>query len=131
MKIINTSGKRKRSVARATLRPGFGIIKLNDVELQYVEPKIVKLKLMEPCILAKDVIDKFDIDIQVFGGGYLTQADAARLAIARALVEVNPRLKEKFLEYDRQLLVADVRRKEASKPNSHGRARAKVQKSYR
>jgi ribosomal protein S9 len=53
------------------------------------------------------------------------------LAIARALVEKDKKLKEVFLDYDRQLLVADVRQKESAKPNSHGKARAKRQKSYR
>ena len=59
------------------------------------------------------------------------QADAVRLAIGRALVQYNAGLRQTLLDYDRQLLVADIRRKESAKPNSHGQARAKVQKSYR
>ena len=75
----------------------------------------------------------FDIDIDVTGGGISSQAEASRLAIAKAMVEYGKgeKLKEIFLGYDRNLLVADVRRKEAAKPNRHGQARAKVQKSYR
>ena len=71
--------------------------------------------------------------MNVFGGGISSQADASRLAIAKGLVEFskNDKLKEDFLNYDRNLLVADVRRKESAKPNRHGQARAKRQKSYR
>ena len=87
----------------------------------------------EPLILAGDIVNKVDIDINVFGGGVNSQAEASRLAIAKALVEhtKSEKLKETFLKYDRNLLVADVRRKESAKPNCHGQSRAKRQKSYR
>ena len=58
------------------------------------------------------------------------QADAARLAIAKALAEHDEKLKSVFLEYDRQLLVADIRRHETNKPNKSA-PRDKRQKSYR
>ncbi len=133
MKPINTSGKRKRAIARATLKEGKGKIRINKILLDFYEPKVYRLKLREPLILAGDIINKVNIDINVLGGGIASQAEASRLAIARALVEYSKseRLKERFLKYDRQLLVADVRRKEAAKPNRHGQARAKRQKSYR
>ena len=86
---------------------------------------------MEPLTLAGDEAKKFDVLVRVEGGGNAGQADAARLAIGRALISSNPALKQILLDYDRQLLVADIRRKESAKPNSHGQARAKVQKSYR
>jgi small subunit ribosomal protein S9 len=76
-------------------------------------------------------MNKLDIDVNVMGGGVAGQAEAARLAIARALVEYDDKLEDPFEQYDRQLLVADVRRKESSKPNCRGQARAKKQKSYR
>ncbi len=131
MKTIVTSGKRKRAVARAALRGGKGRIRINKKPLDIYEPKMYRLKLREPVILAGDVLSKVDIDVNVFGGGIASQTEASRLAIARALVEYtkSERLKEKFLKYDRQLLVADVRRKEPAKPNRHGHARAKKQKS--
>lgn len=133
MKPIITSGKRKRAIARATLRQGKGIIRINKNLLDYYEPKMYRLKLREPLILAGDAVTNVNIDVDVFGGGIASQAEASRLAIARALVQhtKSERLKEKFLKYDRQLLVADVRRKEPAKPNCHGQARAKRQKSYR
>jgi small subunit ribosomal protein S9 len=133
MKTIITSGKRKRAIARATLKEGTGIIRVNKILLDFYEPRMYRLKLREPLILAGDVVNKINITVKVMGGGIASQAEAARLAIARALVEYtkSDRLKDKFLKYDRQLLVADIRRKEPSKPNRHGQARAKKQKSYR
>jgi len=131
MQIIQASGKRKRAVARATLKPGKGSVKINNFDLNQYEPKMARMRIKEPLLLAKDVADKVDINIKVAGGGVAGQADAVRLAIGRALVQHNEKLKEMFLDYDRQLLVADIRRKEVSKPNSQGQARAKRQKSYR
>jgi len=133
MKIITSAGKRKRAIARATIRPGNGIVKINNIILDHYEPKISRLKLREPLIIAGDLINKVNISLNVFGGGIASQADASRLAIAKGLVEFfkSDKLKEQFLNYDRNLLVADVRRKEPAKPNRHGQARAKRQKSYR
>ncbi len=133
MKTIITSGKRKRAIARANIKQGKGRIRINKVLLDFYEPKMYRLKLREPVILAGDIINNVDIDVNVIGGGIASQAEASRLAIARALVEYakSERLKDRFLKYDRQLLVADVRRKEPAKPNRHGQARAKKQKSYR
>ena len=133
MKPIITSGKRKRAIARATLTEGKGIIKINNLTLDCYEPKMYRLKLREPLLLAGNLVDKADIDVDVNGGGMASQAEASRLAIAKALVifSKSEKLKETFLKYDRTLLVADVRRKESAKPNRHGQARAKRQKSYR
>ena len=122
MKVITESGKRKRAIARATIRPGNGIVKVNNTALDYYEPKLSRLKLREPLIIAGDLINKVNINVNVFGGGISSQADASRLAIAKGLIKYskNDKLKEEFLKYDRNLLVADVRRKEPSKPNRHG-----------
>ena len=130
-KVIHTKGKRKRAVARATLKEGKGRIRINSKLLNIIEPKLARMKIREPILLAGDIINKVDIDVNVFGGGIMSQADASRLAIAKSLVQHNKKLEKTFLDYDRQLLVADVRRKETHKPNSHGKARAKRQKSYR
>lgn len=132
-KNIAASGKRKTSIARATLRQGNGLVRINNVPIELIHPKISRLKLREPLILAGDVANNVDIDVNVVGGGINSQAEASRLAIAKALVNFtkSDNLKEIFLNYDRNLLVADVRRKEAAKPNRHGQARSKVQKSYR
>ena len=87
MKDIKTSGKRKTAIARATLRQGKGIIRINNVPIESIEPKMSRLKLREPLILAGDMADKVDIDVNVAGGGITSQAEASRLAIAKAMVE--------------------------------------------
>ncbi len=133
MKKIHASGKRKRAIARATLKQGNGLVRLNNIPIDFIEPKISRLKLKEPLILAGDIASRVDIDVNVAGGGLTSQAEASRLAIAKALIDYakSDKLKETFLGYDRNLLVADIRRKEPAKPNRHGQARSKVQKSYR
>ncbi len=129
--VIHTSGKRKRSVARATLRPGKGVVKINNIPLENITPKISMMKIKEALLVSGDVSKKVDIRVNVFGGGFNSQAEASRTAISKALVEFEPKLREKFLDYDRSFLVSDVRYKETKKPGTHGRARAKRQKSYR
>jgi len=133
MKNLHASGKRKTAIARATLKQGNGIIRINNIPIDFIRPKTSRLKLLEPLILSGDVANKVDIDVNVSGGGVTAQAEASRLAIAKALVGYakSDKLKDVFLGYDRNLLVADVRRKEAAKPNRHGQARSHVQKSYR
>lgn len=129
-KEIHTKGKRKRAIARATLKEGLGKIKINGQDFKNFSDSILRLRIAEPLTLAPETAQKVDIDINVNGGGVNGQADAIRLAVARALVEFEPKLKKTFYEYDRLLLVADIRRKEACKPND-SKARAKRQKSYR
>ena len=130
-KLVHTNGKRKRAIAKATLKQGKSFVKINNISLDIYEPEMLRLKMREPLILAGKKADNLGISVVVKGGGITGQANAARLAIAKAMIEHDASLKPLFLDYDRQLLVADVRRKEARKPNSHGKARAKRQKSYR
>lgn len=132
-KVVVASGKRKSAIARAVVRSGTGKITVNSRLLQYYEPAIARMKLEEPLILAGDNAGKVDIEIGITGGGVIGQADAARLAIAKGLVAFlkDKKLEKTFLDYDRHMLVADVRRKEVRKPNRHGKARAATQKSYR
>lgn len=133
MKIVHTSGKRKNAVARATLKEGKGNVRINGILLDNYEPKLSRLKVREPLLIAGDMAEKVNISIDVSGGGVSSQAEAARLALAKALAKHSrsDKLEKQFLAYDRTFLVADVRRKETRKPNRHGKARAKVQKSYR
>ena len=128
--VIQTQGKRKRSVARATLRSGKGKVIVNGQSLHNFSTAGARLRVSEPLILAGGVSNKISIAVTVNGGGINGQADAARLAIARALVQHDKNLKKTFDDYDRLFLVADVRRKEVCKPND-SKARAKRQKSYR
>lgn len=131
MKNIVTSGKRKCAIARATLTQGNGIIRINSKLLETYSPEMHKLKIQEPLLIAGDISKKVDINVSVIGGGPRSQTESVRLAIARALAAFDKKLTQTFTTYDRQLLVADVRRKETRKPNSHGKARSKRQTSYR
>lgn len=131
MRAIHSVGTRKTSVARATLTAGNGMVRVNKELLQTMPETMFKHKMLEPIILAGEVPKKVDIKVEVQGGGSSTQADAVRLAIAKSLAQYDNTLQNTFLEYDRRLLVADVRRKESAKPNRHGQARSKRQKSYR
>jgi len=126
----HASGKRKRAIARATLKPGDGKVKINNLSLDNYGSRIIRMRIQEPLLLARPISEKIDINVRVVGGGVMSQAEAIRLAIARALAQHTPSLKQVFLEYDRHLLIADVRRKETCKPND-SKARAKRQKSYR
>lgn len=128
--IIQTQGKRKEATARATLTAGTGKVRVNGIYLHNFGNDLLRMRIGEPLILAQDQSQKLDFEVKVAGGGLNGQADAVRLAMARALVEYEPKLKKTFEEYDRLLLVADVRRKETRKPND-SKARAARQKSYR
>ncbi|VVB80877.1 30S ribosomal protein S9 [uncultured archaeon] len=88
-------------------------------------------KIEEALLLAGDTVKKVNIEVNVRGGGMNGQAEAVRLAIAKALAVFDKKLHTQYLEYDRVFTVADVRRKETHKPNCQGKARAKRQKSYR
>lgn len=133
MKIIQSSGKRKRAIARATVKTGKGNVSINSVPASLLQQKYFRMKFEEAVVLSGDHAKHVDVTIRVAGGGVNGQAEAARIAYCRGLVAFtgNEDLKAKYLAYDRQLLVADVRRREAAKPNRHGKARSKVQKSYR
>jgi len=134
VKIVHTVGKRKTAIARATAREGKGRIRVNKVPIELFGPKYLNMKLMEPIILAGDVINTMDIDITVKGGGVAGQVDAVRTALGKAIVEFtgSMEIKKKFLEYDRTLLVSDARRTEPHKPSRSTKGpRAKRQKSYR
>jgi len=129
-KTIHAQGKRKKAIARATVRPGTGKIKVNGRLLPNFTNEMLCLRIQEPLILAGEVANKVNVDVLVNGGGVNGQADACRLAIAKALVEYDNSLEKVYDEYDRFLLVADVRQNEPCKPND-SKPRAKRQKSYR
>lgn len=131
-KPVNTSGKRKTAIARATVKKGVGRVKINKKPVEIYTPEIARLKIMEPLNLAGEKTKNVDINIDVKGGGVMGQADAVRTAISRGLVDFynDATLKNTFLSYDRSLLVNDTRRKEPKHPLGRG-ARKKRQKSYR
>lgn len=131
-KIVHVSGKRKHAVARATLKPGKGIVRVNSMLLDHYQPALARYKIQEALQLAGEASKKVDIQVDVFGGGWQSQGEAVRLAIARSLVEftASKELKKTYLDYDKHLLTADVRRNEPHKPND-SKPRKKRAKSYR
>jgi small subunit ribosomal protein S9 len=106
---------------------------LNKINYENLH-KFDVLRIKEPLLIAEKILGKinFDVKISIKGGGEKGQIDAARLALARAIVKFteSEKLEEAFFDYDRNLLVADVRRKEAYKPGD-SKARSKRQTSYR
>ena len=132
-KNITTSGKRKTSVAKAIINEGNGKVTINKKDYKAFD-LFDKLRIEEPLRIAEAVLGRlnFDVKIVVKGGGDKGQIDASRVALAKAISEfaAEEKLTKAFLEYDRNLLVADVRRKEACKPGD-SKARAKRQSSKR
>ena len=135
IKAITVSGKRKEALARAIIREGSGEIRINKQPISLL-PYIRRLFVSEPLTITQevmpDLLQKVSINVNVHGGGAEAQIEASRLAIARALVAFsqNKQLRDAFSNYDRHLLIADIRRKETRKPGD-SKARAKRQKSYR
>jgi small subunit ribosomal protein S9 len=132
-KKIYASGKRKSAVAKAMIKSGNGKVLINGKNYETLH-MFDKLKIAEPLRIAEKNLGKleFDIEVDIKGGGDKGQIDAARISIAKAILEFtqSEELRKAFLDYDRNLLVADVRRKEACKPGD-SKARAKRQSSKR
>ena len=132
-KIVISSGKRKTAIARAIIRPGKGRVFINNIPLEIYPIEMARWKILEPLLLAGDDIrNSVDIHVNVRGGGVMAQADAARIAIARGLIELtkNEELKKLFLEYDKTMLSGDPRQAEPKKFARYS-ARRRWQKSYR
>ena len=132
-KVLVVSGKRKTAVARAVVRTGAGRIRVNRTPIEILEPEIARAKIMEPLLQAGDEVWKqVDMDVRTSGGGYMGQAEAARMAVANALLKwtKSSHLRTVFTEYDRTMIAGDARSKESKKFGGPG-ARAKEQKSYR
>lgn len=130
---LMVAGKRKTAIAKALIQEGNGKVSINNIPFENLN-EFKKLMIQEPVEITKETIGNFnfDIKVKVKGGGQQSQIEAARLAIGKALVKFtgSAELRKAFLNYDRNLLIADVRRKEAYKPND-SKARKKRQKSYR
>ena len=127
------SGKRKSAIAKATIIDGTGKVWINKIPYQNLD-FFKKLEIDEPIEIAKRILGdfKYDIIVNMKSGGSSSQIHAARLAIARAIVAYSKsaELKRAYTKYDKNMLVADTRRKEAYKPGD-SKARRKRQKSFR
>ncbi len=132
-RVLLASGKRKTALARVTVKAGKGRVRVNNVPIEILEPKIAREKILEPLLQAGEEIRKqVDIDVKASGGGFMGQAEATRTAISRALVKwtKSTRLQTVFSHYDRTMIAGDPRRREPKKFGGPG-ARARDQKSYR
>jgi small subunit ribosomal protein S9 len=132
-KVIVVSGKRKTATSRGIIKSGVGRVRVNMIPVEIFEPEIAREKIMEPLLQAgEDVWKQVDMDIRTSGGGYMGQAEAARMAMANALLKwtKSSHLRTIFAEYDRTMIAGDSRRKEPKKFGGSG-ARSKGQKSYR
>jgi small subunit ribosomal protein S9 len=132
-KTIVVSGKRKTAISRAVVRAGIGRVYVNKVPVEIYEPEIAREKMMEPLFQSGDEVWKqLDLDVKTSGGGYMGQAEAARMAIANAILKwtKSTHLRSVFSEYDRTMVAGDSRKKEPKKFGGPG-ARARDQKSYR
>jgi len=132
-KVLVVSGKRKTATAKATIRPGIGRIRINNIPLEIYRPEAARERIREPLFEAgEDVWKQIDINIKVEGGGFMGQAEAAKMALANALIKwtKSANLRSIFLKHDRTMIAGDPRRKEPKKFGGPG-ARARDQKSYR
>jgi small subunit ribosomal protein S9 len=125
-------GKRKTSVARATIQAGKGVVRINTVNISAINNPYIREIIREPLRYIGPEANNIDISVNINGGGVMGQAQAARTAIANALVMYFDQmgLKDKFMAIDHSILIDDTRRVETKKFRGP-KARARFQKSYR
>lgn len=131
-RIILVSGKRKTAIARAIVKNGSGKTFINGIPLSTYTPEISRIKISEPLVLSGERWKALDFSVRVSGGGFMGQAEAVRMAIAKGLVAWtrSSELRKTMTNYDRTMLAGDPRRKEPKKFGGPG-ARRREQKSYR
>nr|MDO8113365.1 30S ribosomal protein S9 [Candidatus Sigynarchaeota archaeon] len=133
-KVYLETGKRKTSIAKATLKQeGHGRILINHVPYTIIPELIFREQIQEVIdLIGPENLKDVDIEVNVVGGGRMSQISAARTSIARAFTDYkkSSMLRAKLVNYDRTLLSGDARHTEAKKFGGHS-ARARKQKSYR
>ncbi|QBO58085.1 30S ribosomal protein S9 [Chryseobacterium salivictor] len=128
MSIVHKIGRRKTSVARVYVRPGSGVITINKKDSkEYFGTDVLVYKVNQPFLLTESV-GQYDVTVNVFGGGITGQAEAIRLAISRAMCEINE--ENRLLLKPHGLLTRDARMVERKKPGQK-KARKKFQFSKR
>ena len=122
METVNAVGRRKAAIARVIVKEGNGSIIINKRPLEVYFPSSILQYIVKQPLLTLDVAEKYDINVNLDGGGYKGQAEALRLAIARALVKINPEDKpalraEGFMTRDPR----SVERKKPGQPKARKR----------
>ena len=132
MRVVVTTGKRKTSLAKATIKDGKGRIRVNGQPLEIMQPELARMRILEPLVIFGEGWKRYDIRVRVSGGGFMSQADAVRMAVATGLIQMSQdfEARSKMLEHDRTMLVGDPRRTEPKKFGGPS-ARSRFQKSYR
>ena len=128
MEIINTIGRRKTSIARVYVKPGKGVIVINERELKEYFPSEILQTTVKQAFAVSKTEGTYDVTVNVEGGGFKGQAEAIRLGIARALVTINTEIRPALKKEG--LLTRDSRMVERKKPGRR-KARRKFQFSKR
>lgn len=128
MEKVNAVGRRKAAVARVIVKDGNGAISINKRTLDNYFPSSILQFIVTQPLAVLEVLNKYDILVNMHGGGYKGQAEALRLAIARALVKINP--EDKSVLRAHGFMTRDPRVVERKKPG-RPKARKRFQFSKR
>ncbi|MBQ7361829.1 MAG: 30S ribosomal protein S9 [Bacteroidaceae bacterium] len=128
MEMVNALGRRKSAVARIFVTEGTGKITINKKDLQVYFPSSILQFIVKQPLTKLNVAEKYDIKVNLDGGGFTGQSQALRLAIARALVKINP--EDKKALRSEGFLTRDAREVERKKPG-RPKARRRFQFSKR
>jgi len=128
MEFINATGRRKTAIARVYMKDGNGQITVNGRDVKEYFNTSVLLYIIQQPFEITNLVGKFDLNVNLTGGGIKGQAEALRLGISRALIKVNPELRKALK--DKGLLRRDPRMVERKKPGQPG-ARKRFQFSKR
>ena len=128
MEVINATGRRKTAIARVYMKEGTGQVTVNKRDVKEYFPTSVLQYTVKQAFEVTQTENKFDLYVNIDGGGYKGQAEALRMAIARALVKLNPEFRKALK--DKGLLRRDPRMVERKKPGQPG-ARRRFQFSKR
>ncbi len=128
METVNAVGRRKAAVARVIVKEGNGNITINKRALEVYFPSSILQFIVKQPLSVLDIVEKYDIQVNLDGGGYKGQAEALRLAIARALVKINP--EDKAILRKNGFMTRDPRAVERKKPG-RPKARKRFQFSKR
>ena len=128
METVNAVGRRKAAIARVIVKEGTGAITINKRPLEVYFPSSILQYVVKQPLNTLDVVEKYDIKVNLCGGGYKGQAEALRLGIARALVKINP--EDKSALRAEGFMTRDPRSVERKKPGQP-KARKRFQFSKR
>ncbi|MCM1348303.1 MAG: 30S ribosomal protein S9 [Firmicutes bacterium] len=128
MEKVNAVGRRKAAVARVIVGEGNGTITINKRPLEVYFPSSILQYIVKQPLSVLDCAEKYDVKVNLDGGGYKGQAEALRLAIARALVKINPDDKSTLRAHG--FMTRDPRSVERKKPGQP-KARKRFQFSKR